>query len=376
MLSLPDTIRRLRDLSAPKFSEFAASSRLHAWLAVAESEVTGNPDWFSAGFSQWIGLTGSALQDFLGRYMDKSVEALAQTGPTPSVRMRPRGDGEPIAALELQAPRVIVDRLSIVPEDPFLLADFQGVEMLERESAPQVLDAFAGTARLALKRIADWHDDVAQDVRALVREVVPCRSPAPPSFPSGSCAVTPAAIYLSVTEETDAVAEMVIHETAHISLSLTDARTPIVEGICPKTAWDDARWYSPWRDQPRSLMGLLHAIHAFARALDYHRHRIMSHADAPAFNAARLATLHAQLRQTRRCNRVEPWLSEFGRTLLAESDALIERSSDLAGQLGRSGIGARFAERHRVWIPPECGAEPAVMAHHDWYTRSFPLGIA
>jgi hypothetical protein len=364
-------VDRLKSLPRERLVGLTASSGLHAWLAVAESEVTADPDWFTLGFKTWSGLDGAVLRTFLVDYIDLRIRCLESSEPSMMMDVRFSPSGDALLGLQL-APGIPVNgHLELVSGDPFLLAAFPGVETLERERDSAVLQTFTDTLRLALQRIAQWHAPTHRLIFDLVREVVPCRSSAPPSFPSGSCLATPCAVYLSVTDEVDAVSEMLIHEASHIHLSLMDAAEPLIKGLSAMQAWDEEKWYSPWRDQPRSLMGVLHAIHVFSNVLDYHRCRVEADQVNTHFNASRLTTLHAQLNHAKRWNSFGPWLSDAGRSMLAKSDELTRLSEPLAQQLELNGTVACFAERHRLWRPQTGHVESAIMSHRAWYAQHY-----
>jgi HEXXH motif-containing protein len=66
-------------------------------------------------------------------------------------------------------------------------------------------------------------------------------------------------MYLSNALDHILLAEAVIHEFYHTVLNLVTATEPVYE-----QGNTDDRFYSPWRDDPRPLHGLFHAIYVFS----------------------------------------------------------------------------------------------------------------
>lgn len=369
LLGLEGHLNRLKALPTDKISSLCASSGFHGWLAVAEAQFTQEHTWFSHGFTQWLGLGPQDLPAFLSEYLDLRIRCLESNGPLLAIHTRFHQGA--FQQLDLVPKLVVNEWLEVPSGDPFLIANFPGMETLPRENDPAMLAPFALLLKAALELIGGWSPDALHKVRLLVREVIPCRSPGLPAFPSGSCTATPSAVFLSVTEEVDAIAEMLIHETSHIHLALMDETDPLVQGLTREEAWDKECWYSPWRDQPRSLMGVLHAIHVFSNVLDYHRHWVEANGSSAEFNASRLATLHAQLRHAMRINQFEPCLSKAGHDILQQSKDLLRKCDGLASRLSRGGAKVRFAERHRLWEPGSDSVELSVAGHFEWFEQKY-----
>jgi len=72
----------------------------------------------------------------------------------------------------------------------------------------------------------------------------------------------PFSIFVSVPEKSDPyttlrVAEAIIHEAMHLQLTL-------IEHSLPMVIESDTRFFSPWRNEERSISGILHAVYVFA----------------------------------------------------------------------------------------------------------------
>jgi HEXXH motif-containing protein len=87
------------------------------------------------------------------------------------------------------------------------------------------------------------------------------------------------------------VAEAILHETMHLKLTLVEAVVPIVE------AGSTATYYSPWRDEPRPLRGVLHGMFVFRAVLDFYTARLADCTDAAErrFMVGRMEEILAEL---------------------------------------------------------------------------------
>lgn len=112
---------------------------------------------------------------------------------------------------------------------------------------------------------------------------------------------------LASPESAAAMAEVVVHELQHSKLNaLLDLVALLDE---PGTATE----YAPWRDDPRTPIGLLHGIYAFASAVEFHQVE-RAHANSPDTTQADLlfAYRRAQVRDAIDVVRALPTLTDLG----------------------------------------------------------------
>ena len=79
----------------------------------------------------------------------------------------------------------------------------------------------------------------------------------------------PFSIFVSVCEDSSPisnlrVAESILHEAMHLKLTLLEAVVPLVNSDSSET------FYSPWREEPRPIRGVLHGIFVFRAIHDFY----------------------------------------------------------------------------------------------------------
>ena len=121
--------------------------------------------------------------------------------------------------------------------------------------------------RLSAAQAVEWNNmlreawplldpDVAAEVAAAVRVIVPCSAP-PGDHVSSSSPETFGAVAMSLPPDPYTCGVTLTHEVQHLKLSaLLD--------LVPLTLPDDGRrYYAPWRPDPRPVSGLLQGAYAF-----------------------------------------------------------------------------------------------------------------
>jgi uncharacterized protein len=118
------------------------------------------------------------------------------------------------------------------------------------------LDGWPETFRAAWALLTRHHPEVAAEVAAMIRVVVPLRRPAEGQT-SSSSPETFGAIAMSDPVDPVTLAVTLAHEVQHVKLS---ALLDLVTLTKPD---DDIRCYAPWRDDPRPASGLLQGTYAY-----------------------------------------------------------------------------------------------------------------
>jgi HEXXH motif-containing protein len=165
---------------------------------------------------------------------DLVVTALAAPGHRESDRIRRLSDTDPTIAFEIAPP------------------------------APAAAAAAAARVHDALALLGDGHPELAGEIRALIGEVVLASPPARPganTFDGASAFMLWGAMLLNAERHQTriAMAEAIVHESAHSLLFGFAADGPLVEND------DDERYRSPLRHDPRPLDGIYHAAYVSAR---------------------------------------------------------------------------------------------------------------
>lgn len=196
-------------------------------------------------------------------------------------RMEVRGPGRrltrvPLRALNEDVPLSGVDagpaRLARVPEavagitieqDRKLLVDGISVHGLAQHS-PEAARRFGAVIKAALEDIAKKDPRLYAEITDMVRVVVPLRNPKDFGSVSSSYVDLRGAICLSHSEDPLLQAETLIHEFSHQKMNQLLVVDPI---LVPGQGGQV--FYSPWREDPRRLRGLLLGAHAFLNVARY-----------------------------------------------------------------------------------------------------------
>lgn len=99
---------------------------------------------------------------------------------------------------------------------------------------------------------------LGSEISTAVRAIIPVRSPNPEVHISATFKEAPGVMALSWTPDTPVLAEALVHEYHHGKLNTLFAADILIAGPTK-----EAKYYSPWRPDPRPLMGLLHGAFAF-----------------------------------------------------------------------------------------------------------------
>jgi uncharacterized protein len=142
--------------------------------------------------------------------------------------------------------------------------------------------------RKAWPLLTRYHPDIAEELAAAIRVLVPLSLP-PEGQVSSSSAETFGAVALSQPPDARTLAVTLAHEVQHLKLS---ALLDMVTLILPD---DGRRFYAPWRDDPRPAGGLLQGAYAYVgvskfwrrqRQLDKGDAGIRAHAEFARWRAA------------------------------------------------------------------------------------------
>jgi HEXXH motif-containing protein len=105
---------------------------------------------------------------------------------------------------------------------------------------------------------------LGSEIDTAVRAIVPVRSQNPEVHISATFKEAPGVIALSWTPDTPVLAEALVHEYHHGKLNTLFAADVLITGPTK-----EAIFYSPWRPDPRPLVGLLHGVFAFHSVVDF-----------------------------------------------------------------------------------------------------------
>lgn len=139
-------------------------------------------------------------------------------------------------------------------------------ETTPKLSEPGEIAVFAASLTEAVQLLLRVDPQQEAELAVSLRSAVPIIPIGTGVFRSGTPSRTPGLAYLTATTSPCHLIDMVIHEAAHGQLFLVqEIEDPL---LCPEIhgdGWGVPLVYSPWRDDPRPLNGLLHACYVFWR---------------------------------------------------------------------------------------------------------------
>jgi HEXXH motif-containing protein len=258
-----------------------------------------------------------------------------------------------------------------LPADPHTsVPGWRGLSVIAVPGKEFVLDdgdpyrfSFPATARtpLTAPAIAGWrarvqdgwrildrdHPEVGAEVRETIVALIPMDA-ATGSLSSATAREAFGCVGMSLPDDARLVALTLAHEVQHAKLNA------LMDLFALTKAPTDDRFYAPWRDDPRPLIGLLHGTYAHLGVAGFWRRRRLVETDA-------VLALHAH--------------TEFARWRQAayESAGVVLRSGRLT-DLGRLFVSA-LHDTLREWLDDEV-PEPALSRarrqaarHHDGWLR-------
>lgn len=121
---------------------------------------------------------------------------------------------------------------------------------------------FFETLKRALHHLARHDPGVVDEISFITASITPMSTDGiDAEMCSGSASYIFGACFLSVTDEPMFMAEMLLHEFCHNKLRLLEDFVRLVVPESPVAA----KYYSPWRDDPRPLDGIQHGLFVFGR---------------------------------------------------------------------------------------------------------------
>jgi HEXXH motif-containing protein len=308
--SAAEVVRGVLESASPARAGLALSSPCCLWglrqddwkvarreLAISAADAVGHaPEQLLPVLERAIDLDDRRLLPISGLSLSRAVEP--PIGPHPSIRIC---RGVAIAAGDSLLQSTLVD------DHPHL-------------EDPQGFGAFCDTLEIAIDQVETASPGFAGAIRGLLRIVVPMQR-APAGVPSSSSNSVPGAIWITEDAEPSIIAEQLVHECTHALLFLCQESDPLLDPTSHGDGWDGPRVYSPWRDDPRPLAGLLHGAVVFTRVAMFH----VARAEACDISRRRTAALLPQLEIANELL-AEAHLTEAGEAL---REALRERLAGL-----------------------------------------------
>jgi HEXXH motif-containing protein len=255
-------------------------------LLAMEAGTEADPGWLSAvaataairaGHPGTIGITtsqGAVVLPSLGRaVVPGAAHAVVRCGPGPAEitaqdrRIRlPDGSRHDMPGWEA-IQRVDAEYLGMGIH--LLLDDIDphrmpGVSVAEDRLTPRQLDDWRATMRRAWRLLVRQHWTTGEEIAAAVTVLTPMAEDGE-GHASATSYQSIGAIGLTTPPDDHFLAVTLAHETQHTKLAA------LIDMIRLTLPDDGRRYYAPWRDDPRPILGLLHGVYAHLAIAGYWR---------------------------------------------------------------------------------------------------------
>lgn len=175
--------------------------------------------------------------------------------------------------------------------------------------------------------VAEQELALAEEMMLILRAIVPVKRAGEHIHASGSFKEAPGLIALSWDRDVPVLAEALVHEYHHQKLNALLNLDRLIVGPTFEPVYR-----SPWREDLRPLLGILHGVYTFQAVLRFWLN-LLGTRDTGSYETSireRTHTLHSQLRMALATLREHAVWSPLGEALF---DAMIDEVNALAGRL-------------------------------------------
>ncbi|MCC3436629.1 MAG: hypothetical protein EAZ39_27435 [Oscillatoriales cyanobacterium] len=187
---------------------------------------------------------------------------------------------------------------------------------------------------------------LASEILMGVQSLVPVHSHAIDVHISQTFREIPGLLILSWMSDTSVIVEALVHEYHHHKLHALLNLDPILVEGSPEEIY-----YSPWRDDPRPLGGILQGTYVFQAVLEFGNKLLKT--DMPILQEKRLQqrvyTVKKQLQTALKVLRTNAGFSSIGRGLIEGIEENIDRVEPEIPQIEQQLIDLRLKEHQRQW---------------------------
>jgi len=310
-------------------AQIAAAVAVRAGLP-AELGVAGGPDLRLPSLGT-MRLPGPAI-----RIRPGGAETVV-TGGGQSVRI-PGAVGEPAAGWRPMVTAALGART--VPLEDWAFTSLPGGFAGEPQSpAPSHATAWSEMLTASVRLLE--HHGLAGTITETLRSIGPLRSRAQNS---ATLADAFGCVLMTLPSDARTGAVTLVHEVQHAKLAALMDLVPLVESVASQ------RFYAPWRQDPRPLLGLLHGAYAYLGIIAFWRRQRQFEQDSDAEFIAEVEFARWRQATTETVHTIvsRPELTSHGRTFTEYMSAtLAEMSSDSVSASARKAA-ERLNNTHRA----------------------------
>jgi len=170
---------------------------------------------------------------------------------------------------EIPLAQVLTPGSSIVVDNRDMVLGYCCDDRSVLETSAATTEAFRVLFTDALGVLGSVVPGAESEAALIYRVVAPSLLGSPVSFPSSSNSTVLGMSSFSVPPHPEILAEMIVHEMSHNLLFTVQDMDPLLDPASHGEGWLPEAYYSPWRDDPRPLNGILHAVFVFSRVANF-----------------------------------------------------------------------------------------------------------
>jgi HEXXH motif-containing protein len=297
-------LSRIESLGSPHFANLLAHPHVAAWLAMSLKHLSSRgeamasrPVWADLGYLGSVALAAAIrssadaqvrVPSYRGRVIVPTfgrinIGDVGDTSAWQMVTLRHYSDGTLTGAhgKKIIDPARSSDSSHLIERVRHLTASRDGLALtLEFDDLDTYRDChmLGASGRVPEKEVDEWsralsdgwailvsrHRDTAELIASHLQTLVPL-SPRGRSGLSATSHHAPGAVMLTRPPDAVAFASTLVHELHHTKLCLAMELAPLSD------PWSGRSFYSPWRDDPRPLIGVLHGLYAGTGVADFWR---------------------------------------------------------------------------------------------------------
>lgn len=225
----------------------------------------------------------------------------------------------------------------------------------------------------SLSIINDFNPSFLKLIIYLYKDLVPCYPPTEKSYPSGTCSFAPYSVFYAHSDNPYKIAELLIHESHHAILNLISHKNNFFDEQTHSSGWEKMNYYSPWRDEPRPIMGIVHGLYVFSAILIFWSHCLEKdfQEDIIKFAKSRFKTIYKQLQLGLISISNEDGLLVVPQEIINITLERLSNVKSLFEKIDSEELYVTYSEDHGKWNFTGRLVDDAISAHLESYNKNY-----
>ena len=250
--------------------------------------------------------------------------------------------------------------------DSCMRMNYEGMEWSPRVTDYPSLQVAAQRVSRALARIEAYSETLADEIGEVLTQAAPLKPLSEHISPSGSVSFMPGAFYFCDVQDENRLAEMIIHELSHSKLNLLNDLDPLLDPARHGDGWDNPSSYSPWRNDPRPLKGILHGLFVFVEVAAFWANRV-SEGEADSLAIRRFKTVVSQTEIALDVLTRQARFTATGERLIGDLRDRLDGMRGLSNEIDGDRIAPLYAELQNDNRFTSMSVSEAIRLHRETY---------